>query len=96
MTTAEFRREDRGVYLVVAPGERVVGEVRQAWFASHIRRGRMQTSPWWQARHVSGMPVLVDGRDAWQTRREAGEALLRDVERLTPAERGEPYAWTRP
>lgn len=96
MTTAEFRYKDRGVYLVVAPGEQVVGEVFQTWFASHIRRGRMQTRPWWQARHVNGLPVLDDCRDAWMTRRAAGEALLRDMERLSPTDRGEPYAWSRP
>ena len=46
---------------------RVVGHVRPIYRDSHIRRGRLQASPWWQASDVKGNPIDA----VVATRREA-------------------------
>lgn len=79
--TTTLAREYTGSYLVMVDGAHV-GGVFRVWYASHIRRGRMQTRPRWRARRWPGVMVIHDGRDAWQTRREAVDALLRHLEHL--------------
>lgn len=94
MTGAIYRRRPMGaagwaVYRPARGGEdaaSLVGFVEPFYLPSHIRRGRMQTEPWWKATTVGG--VVVDGPDrlrpdrrvmSWATRREAAEALLAAV-----------------
>jgi hypothetical protein len=75
-------------YTVARRDTRVrIGTVAPVAVASHIRRGRDQVTPWWQARCSKGHPVSspanLRGRpDAtmWPRRRQAGEALVRHVE----------------
>jgi hypothetical protein len=61
-----------------------LGIVRPVFMASHIRRGRMQTSPWWVALPAGASEPLTytDLANAgqvqhFQSRREAAAALRR-------------------
>jgi hypothetical protein len=52
-----FRRSDEyDGYSVVFRNE-CVGYVSRAWLSSHIRRGRMQVSPWWTPLNERGEPL---------------------------------------
>lgn len=81
MSTIRVVRTSPGVY-AIRDGDTDIGVVSQVWFGSHIRRGRMQTRPWWRANRSSDGLLVIDGRtDAWQTRADAVDALVRDTAR---------------
>jgi hypothetical protein len=50
-----------------------VGRVAPVRVASHIRRGRSQASPWWQARDLAGDPV----GELHERRADAAQELAR-------------------
>lgn len=73
---------------------RWLGTVEPVEVESHIRRGRVQASPWWQARCGEGHAVAVEqtarhGRrlapvTMWERREDAATALLRHTEQAHP------------
>ena len=76
---------------IVFDGESRIGAVAPVWLASHIRRGRAQTSPWWTAQDAYGTPVAApdplrvgQSADRWQTRAEAIAALVARLEPTSP------------
>jgi hypothetical protein len=50
-----------------------LGRVNPVYLPSHIRRGRAQASPWWQALDLNGDPV----GEPQQRRQDAAEELAR-------------------
>jgi len=78
----KFVRSSIG-YEVYRGDDYYVGMVYPVEMASHIRRGRAQTSPWWMAQMRDGTQVTGPdpyrlGRtiDRWQRRTDAAERLI--------------------
>jgi hypothetical protein len=72
--TSGVKRDRRGGYPVTdnetnAP----LGRVEPVWMTSRVRRGRYQSSPWWQALDLDGNPVGEPQR----RRQAAAEELAR-------------------